>query len=299
MPAASPVSCCSPSSPAIRSRHPSGWPQFSVPTRSESTAPLLQLTRIYAEISADWSKQRGKLDPQPVAGNAEALAQTAVEQADASVTSECGKRGPECRRLEGIARAKRDELATIVAAMATANAAVELDGKIEDARIALGKVDAGVVDKNADPQSAAIAKATGKSEDWVRTALHALIAAVLELGSGLGLYVVFGHHGRSREALQSANDIPLTADASPAMAGSVMIEGPSDAICRFMLERVRPSVGGRVAGSDLFAAYERWCERDGLSPVSTTAFGRFVPWRKGRVGGRIWYLNAALQDARR
>jgi hypothetical protein len=250
----------------------------------------------YKDLRSDLARlmdQRAKLDAEPVADNAEALAQTAVEQADASVSSECGKRGPECRRLESIARTKRDELAAIVAAMATAKAAADLDAKIEAARLALGKVDAGVADKDADPQSAAIAKATGKSQDSVRMVLHGLIAAVVELGSGLGLYVVFGHHGRPPEAMQQGNT-PMVDAIAPPIGDVITIEGPSDAIGRFMLEKVRPVEGARVAASDLFAAYDSWSVEQGLSPVSVALFGRHANWRKDRVGGRVWYLDASL-----
>ena len=163
-----------------------------------------------------------------------------------------------------------------------------MDGRIEVTRAALGRVDAGTVVKDADPQSAAIARLTGRSQDWVRTALHVLVAALLELGSGLGLYVVFGHHGRPRPA-----GVPAL-PSSPAGLSPLTIEGPSDAIARFIRERVRARRGARIAGSDLFAAYEHWCEREGLQSVSLAAFGRQVEWRKGRVGGRVWYLDATL-----
>ena len=259
--------------------------------RAETIGEHAAATATYKDLRSQLERfmaERAMLLPQPVADNGEALAQAAIAQAEASVAAECARRGPECRKLEAVARAKRDELAAIVSARAVAKAAVELDARIEAARSALGRADAGKANTDADPQSVAIARLTGRSQDWVRTALHVLVAALLELGSGLGLYIVFGHHGRPRPA-----GVPAL-QSSPAGLSILTVEGPSDAIARFISERVRASRGSRIAGSDLFAAYEHWCEREGLKSVSLAAFGRQVEWRKGRVGGRVWYLDAAL-----
>jgi hypothetical protein len=31
-----------------------------------------------------------------------------------------------------------------------------------------------------------------------------------------------------------------------------------------------------------------------LEPLNSTAFGRQVPWAKARIGGRVYYLDAAV-----
>jgi hypothetical protein len=265
--------------------------------RAEKLGDHAATATAYKDRRADLERlitARASINPKPVAASAEALAQAAVEQAEVSVVAECARRGPECRRLESIARYKRDELAALMTAKAAAKAAADLDSKIEAARAALATVDARTVNTVPDPQSAALARLTGRSEDGVRTALHALIAVLLELGSGLGLYVVFGPgHGRiaphEQEQVMPAPDTPLTIEDPPENP-----ESPAEAIERFVVEQVRPMEGGRVSGADLFSAYEGWCRRQGLDPVSAAAFGRQVPWPKGRVGGRVWYLDAAL-----
>jgi hypothetical protein len=76
-----------------------------------------------------------------------------------------------------------------------------------------------------------------------------------------------------------------------------VIEARLGAIKRFVAEQLRPMEGGRVSGSELFAAYERWCARREITPVSAAAFGRKVRWSKGRVGGRVWYFDARLAVA--
>ena len=87
--------------------------------------------------------------------------------------------------------------------------------------------------------STAIARLTGQSEERVRTGLHALVAVLLELGSGLGLYVVFGHHGRLHARPPNLAVGAIAHHVAPA------IEGPTVAICRFVRERMlpRPATG--------------------------------------------------------
>jgi hypothetical protein len=269
----------------------------------------------HAAVASTYQDRRAELDRllaqraqlpafRPVDAAAETAARTAVEREDASVKAECEKRGPRCRDLEAIARAKRDELARISVDLATSRTAAALDVQIADVRTKLEGLDVKTASREADPQAAALARLVRlvanvddkSAEDYARTALHAVIAILLELGSGLGFYVVFGHHGRPREdGLVPAAPLQSTPVARPAsIIEAVVIEGPTDAIGRFVLESVRPTLGARVSGSEMFAAYEGWCERQGLEPVSPTMFGRLVPWRKERIGGRIWYLDAML-----
>jgi hypothetical protein len=258
--------------------------------------------------------ERAKINARPVAENAETLAQEAISQADASARSECAKRGPECRKLEGISRQKRDELASIVTAKAALTAAADLDHRIEAARASLSMVDEHEAHREADPQAAALARLTGQSEDGMRTALHLLIALLIELGSGMGTYIVFGR--RTEDDVVTVSDPPVTPQVpvpdrptspleaidppAPTKSAKGSANGgaddvvPPDVIERFVAEQVRSVEGGRIAGADLFSAYTEWCQRQGLDPVTSTAFGRQVPWNKARIGGRVYYMGAAL-----
>lgn len=182
----------------------------------------------------------------------------------------------------------------------TATTANDLERQIATLRGKLSASDDGKADVEADPQAAAISKLLGFDKDTVRGGLHALVAILLELGSGLGLYLVFGHHGRASERREPDHgSAPATVAqmSAPVMAPAITVEGPADAIARFALERIRPAQGERVAASTLFAHYETWCETQGLEPVSAAMFGRLVDWRKERIGGRVWYLDAAIAGA--
>lgn len=190
------------------------------------------------------------------------------------------------------------QIQELEAERASAATAPPLDAKIAAARAKLDAVDVAAATKEADPQAAALSRLSGQSQEFVRTALHGLIAVLLELGSGLGFYLVFGHHGRreNRDNFHEPSQAiaPLAVESA---TDAITVEGPGDAVQRFVLERIRPVQGERVSGSAMFAAYEAWCEAQGFEPLSSALFGRMVPWRKERIGGRVWYLDAVVTGA--
>jgi hypothetical protein len=78
-------------------------------------------------------------------------------------------------------------------------------------------------------------------------------------------------HQRRRCRLADADSLDPHASAA---GGPNRVVSASDAIDRFVGEQVRPREARRVSGSDLFVAFERWCQRQWLNPVSAAAFGR-------------------------
>mgnify|MGYP003375273512 CR=1 FL=1 len=183
---------------------------------------------------------------------------------------------------------------SLEAERANAVKATGLDAQITTARAKYEAIDVTAATKEADPQAAALSRLTTYNKETIRTALHGLIAVLLELGSGLGFYLVFGHHGKREQAAKTEPPRPAQSTALATVQDAMIVEGPGDAVQRFVLERIRPVQGERVSGSELFAAYESWCEAQGLEPLSSALFGRVVPWRKERIGGRVWYLDAVL-----
>jgi hypothetical protein len=255
----------------------------------------------YGQRKADLDqlvKERATLPAfQPRAETAETTAREAVNRAAESVKAECTNRGPRCRELEGIERKKRDELTAITTDLATAKTARDLDGKIAVARDLLDKADLRTATKETDPQSAAFAKITGADQGLVAAAAHVILALGIEFGSGLGFWLVFGHGGRQRE-VASIPAGPALPSPGPIAAQPMGIETPADSIEQFFLEAVRPLLGQRVSGAAMYARYETWCTDRGTEPVSANRFGRLAPWRKERIGGKVWYLDASLADDR-
>jgi hypothetical protein len=243
----------------------------------------------------------------PTTGEGVQAAHGAVTTAAEHVKAECsqarGGRGTNCRAREADERAARGTLLKMQRDKAMTDRAADIDAKIEAARAALAKVDIKQAIKEADPQAAALVllggRFIGEDKQKIRTLIHAILAIVLEAGSGFGLYLIFGSHAVRRherhEGKPTAAQRPVLIYAPDPDEG-VTIEAPADTIERFFRECVRPALGERVAASVMGAAYEQWCAAGQRESVSSNMFGRRAPWRKDRIGGRVWYLDACLSE---
>jgi hypothetical protein len=121
-------------------------------------------------------------------------AQDAVDSAVSAKAQECGDVGRHCRERVADETARRAELAQAMRDQATTSKADELDAQIA-AEEAI-KIDVKTAEKDVDPQAASLAKATGVSEEKIALLSHVIFAIGIEIGSGLGLWLVFGHGGR-------------------------------------------------------------------------------------------------------
>ena len=83
--------------------------------------------------------------------------------------------------------------------LASAQEAERLRGQDERLAVKLSGFDLAAVMRSSDPQSEALSRFTGFSSQSIRDALAVLVAALIELGSGLGLWVATAgtrQHGR-------------------------------------------------------------------------------------------------------
>ena len=226
----------------------------------------------------------------------DAITQQAQAEGD---SGGCKKR---CKDLQAEERTARKALLAAQAGHAATVKAEELDGKIATARTALEGIDAKEAAREGDPQAAALAvllgRLIGEDKALIRSVIHAAIAIGLEIGSGFGLFALFGHHGRRREddaaqdtTLPASSDLPAL-EAGP--NGAVTIETPSDVVAKFFAECVLRAAGQRVSATQMYAAYEPWCGTRSHTPVSYDRFLKLTKWRRERTGGRSWYLDAAL-----
>jgi hypothetical protein len=112
---------------------------------------------------------------------------------------------------------------------------------------------------------------------------HVIFAIGIEIGSGLGLWLVFGHGGG--EPRDEAETIP-----PPPMSS----ETDTDLRRRFFRECVKGTTGRRTSAAEIHAAYSEWCSRQGRRAMAPQLFGKDAPWPKERAGGNVYYLNCAL-----
>jgi hypothetical protein len=222
---------------------------------------------------------------------ATATEQAAVERARGGCKDLCRQREAEADRREALLKAQQNHAATVKAA--------DLDGKIAAAEEALNRVDIKAVTMVADPQSASMAKAIGADQNLIAALSHAVFAISIELGSGVGFWLIFGHGApsRRREEIElSTSNALVPIDRTGAVDLPAIDEKPEEIIARFFLEAVRPRLNGRVQSVAVWSAYQAWCEQRGYAAVSHAMFGRLARWRKDRVGGTIWYLDAELAE---
>jgi hypothetical protein len=202
--------------------------------------------------------------------------------------AECEERGrpaEKCRDRERDKREADDALAKAEADKASTDQAALLDGKLAEADAALRAVDVKTASKEADPQSASMAKAFGVDQNTIASISHTVLAVAIEIGSGFGAWLVFGHGGARRkdDELAAAPTTRITIE-----------ETDEDARARFFQECVSAVTGKRVGASAMHGAYSGWCLGQGRTALASQAFGKDAPWPKEKVGGNIYYLNCVI-----
>jgi len=120
-----------------------------------------------------------------------------------------------------------------------------------------------------EPQVGLLARLFGLERDPVRLALILLIAGLVELGSGLGLYLSMSGTGpagqavkHQRQARQPKNR-PARSDTNGPEVGE---------IADFAFACLKPAQGGSISEAALFAAYQRWCTGEGCRALGEVAF---------------------------
>jgi RNA-binding protein YhbY len=214
-------------------------------------------------------------------------AQDAVRAAADAKEQECGKVGPNCRARVADETARRAELAQTIRDQSTTAQADEIDRQIAAAEAI--KVDVLTAAKDTDPQATSISKAFGISIESAALIGHVIFAVGVEIGSGLGLWLVFGHGGHA-----PAPASPTAPTPEPAPAQETAEEAAKRHRKRFFKACVFNG-DGKVAAGTMYGAYCTWCHREGIEPMSVQAFGTGSPWMaKKRIGGVVHYLNCGL-----
>jgi hypothetical protein len=119
----------------------------------------------------------------------DAVATAAARAADEKKRGGCGD---VCKKWEKDEQTARAVLLKAQADRAATIKAAALDAKIAAAEAALAAVDARAAVKEADPQSASMAKAIGADQNLIAALSHVVFAIAIELGSGVGFWLVFG-----------------------------------------------------------------------------------------------------------
>lgn len=197
---------------------------------------------------------------------------------------------------------------TLRTELAAAQRATELEAVLVVDREKLQAVP--VAASVADPQSATLSRITAFGETKIRDIIAILIAALVEIGSALGLtFVVLA--GRSvpaapalqiAETAEDARSEPA-ADRRPARHQVVNLpETPADTITRWAFSRLNVLSTGRIQAEVAYLDFVAWCEADGIKACSQQMFGRRFAevisgtgGRKFKINGRAYYEGVVLQ----
>ena len=229
-----------------------------------------------------------------------------------------------------------DNHAKLGAELASANEAAKLETRIATVQAKLGGLK-GVTHSSADPQATVLANlasifVSGVKVENVQTALTIFIALLLEVGSGLGMYIAFSQWKLDpsiksrREVAQplADNDAqPLTADPivvdHEEAVATITITKPGDgandniatpklaaptadtksAVERYREEQTEDKSGSTLTAQDLYEDYCTWCEDQQKEPLALPTFGREfgeLGVQKAKVSGRVRYIGIALRS---
>lgn len=122
-----------------------------------------------------------------------------------------------------------------------------------------------------EPQIGLLSYLLGLERDPVRLVLILLIAGLVELGAGLGLYLSLSGTGPAGQALRHQRQGRQgKATAARSDANSPGIGEVAD----FAWACLQPAKGSTLSEKALFAAYQRWCAGEGGPALGELAFAK-------------------------
>lgn len=118
-----------------------------------------------------------------------------------------------------------------------------------------------------DPQVSLLSRLLGRDESTVRNALIVAAALLVELGSGLGLYLATGHSmNRCAEIVAEGRAAGETMEKVERMKREV---GDMEDWC---IARLQPAGGGSLSLVELFGDYVDWCRQLGHQATTQRDF---------------------------
>ncbi len=183
------------------------------------------------------------------------------------------------------------------AELGVAQQAARIDAELSATKSRLDHLPANASARSTDPQVDLFKSISGLGEGTIKAGLAILVCLLIELGSGLGLFVVLSCH----RALSDEADAKLVTRSSRSLDLDAEILAPIDG--DWARERLHRDPTGTLGAAELYADYRIWMEARGRSNALTvTAFGRWMgdlDLARDKVGGRIVYRGVRLKPVAR
>lgn len=180
--------------------------------------------------------------------------------------------------------------------LGAAKQAERLDGDLVTIKARLDALPQHAASKSTDPQVELFKSLSGLGEGTIKAALAVLVCLLIELGSGLGLFVVLSCHRALSEEAAASN-----IDTIPFAASRIEIVQATDA--DWLESRLQKDPSATISAAELYADYRLWTEARGrANALTVTAFGRLlseVGLVREKSLGRIVYKGVALRTTER
>jgi hypothetical protein len=207
----------------------------------------------------------------------------------------------ECKDSTGAARAFCADLDRLSGELAAAQEAERLMADDKNLAARMAGYNLKDVLRSADAQSEALSRFTGFSPASVRDALALMVAVLVELGSGFGLYAVASagagqgkpDRGDGRERHEER---PASGQRGVRKRGKRPENCP---VKTFMSAACTTQTGAEIASGILLNAYLDWSKAQGEASLSSTAFGRRMSelkYVRNKRGGVARYQGLALRE---
>jgi hypothetical protein len=280
---------------------------FSALNRAETAGERTVQATVYSDLRAELDKTRERLAWVPqhrpagtVAGEMEAMKLQKMWRTSNGCVSAPGPQS----------RAFCADFQRLGAEHASALEAERLQTRIDDIRGKLAEETTAAALASSDPQVAVLSSLSGQNKELVQTALTLLVAALVELGSSLGLFVAFSSWRLAGEKTPAAPAPQVQAAARPAIQqpsisandnrSAPRLSAPETDVERFHKERVANDEGESLTATELYEDYCNWCEENHKEPMALPTFGRQfgeLGVHKAKISGRIRYIGIKLSQS--
>ncbi len=269
--------------------------------RFETAGTRTQEAQVYSDLRKDLERTRGQLSWIPQ----HRPAATVASEMDGLKTQRQWKWSKECTAPNS--RSSRDfcqQLHTLSAELASAQQAAALEKRIASVEAKLAQAKGAHAVTGGDPQALVLSKLAGmvipgvKVED-VQMALTVFIALLLEIGSGLGMYIAFSQwriHERAAPAAPAMRELASATAIEPVSPfASVQVAAPRQrvasndnkslakevpaAVPQVTAQAAQPSAKLVAPENDVQLFYkERIDTQDGSSLTATALYEDYCEW---------------------
>ncbi len=198
--------------------------------------------------------------------------------------------------------------------LASAEEAEKLRLKDDGLATKLESIDVAAALRSTDAQAESLARLTGISAASIKDGLAIMVAVLIELGSGLGLWVTTSGaaHGQAKAARAdrmeqdeeaAARAFPMTPRARALACDEglrpLQIERPAlDPVASFVKARCRKLGAGEAKAAELHRAFQAWAENEGHEVLSSKALGTRLAelgFERSKRGGVVRWGGLALR----